>query len=807
MRQRKRVLAFLLAMAMLLGGWTSAGVRAGAAGEILPESRAVETAAAEETGAKQETESVGETEPAAETKETGPEKQTDPAEETESGSESTEETETAEETVPPEESTEETSPAETGESGSIEEAGSAGETENAEETGSTEETAGAEETGVSEEEAALYGAQVPSIVYDVHMQTYGWVMGGKDGSSCGKEDAGKRLEALRMQISGVEDVEGLKDLGVEYQVYSAGKGWVSGSNGSTAGTIGERRRVEALKASLTGAAAGQYDIYYRVYIQEYGWLHWAKNGGNAGVASSWNRTVEAVQVKVQAKGDPAPGATAKPYLETDPDEGYPNTHVNTGDRVTDIIAVAKTQVGYYKKEDTPTKFGSWYNVYSNAGGDYFPSAPWCAMFASWCAKQANIPASIFRMHSGTRNMVEWYKKDTNPGYWHDKGDYTPQPGDLIFFQNSQNSNYVNHVGIVTEVSGGKVYSIEGNTTYDAAKDLYGVMERSYKLDNARIVGYATPDYNETGVTAPPPEKMQIAYRADVEGKEWEPWVGDGEKAGTTGSYKMLRALMIRLSGNELSGGVSYRTHMQTQGWQDWVSDGAISGIPGGTKRMEAVQIKLTGEAEKQYDIYYRAHCQSFGWLDWAKNGESAGSEGYAKRVEAIEVRLVPKGSAAPGKTEQPFRKKGATVTYSTHCQTYGWLEASENGVMNGTTGKYKRLEGIRISLERLSGEVTYRTHVQTYGWQGWVKNGAVSGTTGQAKRLEAIEIKLSGAAASQYDIYYRVHSQTYGWMGWAKNGEPAGTSGLYKRLEAIEIRLVPKGGAAPGTTEGHYVKN
>jgi uncharacterized protein YjdB len=87
-----------------------------------------------------------------------------------------------------------------------------------------------------------------------------------------------------------------------------------------------------------------------------------------------------------------------------------------------------------------------------------------------------------------------------------------------------------------------------------------------------------------------------------------------------------------------------------------------------------------------------------------------------------------------------------------------------------------------------------------------VKNGAVSGTTGKAKRLEAIEIKLSGDAATRYDIYYRVHSQTYGWMGWAKNGEPAGTEGLAKRLEAIEIKLVPKGGAAPGSTERHYVK-
>lgn len=282
-------------------------------------------------------------------------------------------------------------------------------------------------------------------------------------------------------------------------------------------------------------------------------------------------------------------------------------------------------------------------------------------------------------------------------------------------------------------------------------------------------------------------------------------------AGTTGSYKMLRALMVKLS-DQVSGGVTYRAHMQSHGWQNWVSDGEICGIPDGTKRMEAVEIKLTGEAEKQYDIYYHVHSQSYGWLGWAKNGESAGTEGYAKRVEAIEICLVPKGGAAPGSTVRPFVKKTAetsakpaSVSYSTHCQTYGWLAATADGVMNGTEGKAKRLEGIKINLSNAAGDISYRTHVQTYGWQGWVKNGALSGTTGEKKRLEAIEIQLSGTAASQYDVYYRVHCQTYGWMGWAKNGEAAGTSGLAKRLEAIEIRLVPKGGAAPGSTARHYV--
>lgn len=39
---------------------------------------------------------------------------------------------------------------------------------------------------------------------------------------------------------------------------------------------------------------------------------------------------------------------------------------------------------------------------------------------------------------------------------------------------------------------------------------------------------------------------------------------------------------------------------------------------------------------------------------------------------------------------------------------------------------------------------SYRTHVQSFGWQNPVTNGVMSGTFGKAKRLEGIEISVSG---------------------------------------------------------------
>lgn len=146
------------------------------------------------------------------------------------------------------------------------------------------------------------------------------------------------------------------------------------------------------------------------------------------------------------------------------------------------------------------------------------------------------------------------------------------------------------------------------------------------------------------------------------------------------------------------------------------------------------------------------------------------------------------------------------INYQTHVQTYGWQSTVSNGATSGTSGKSKRLEGIKVRVGNsgYSGGVQYRTHVQTYGWQDWKQDGELSGTTGQSKRLEAIQIRLTGELANHYDIYYRTHVQQFGWLGWAKNGESSGSSSYSYRMEAIQIVLVKKGETAPGSTSNAY---
>jgi uncharacterized repeat protein (TIGR02543 family) len=305
----------------------------------------------------------------------------------------------------------------------------------------------------------------------------------------------------------------------------------------------------------------------------------------------------------------------------------------------------------------------------------------------------------------------------------------------------------------------------------------------------------------------------VIYKTHVQKKGTMDWVEDGALSGTTGQGLRMEALYLDLADAEYPGMIEYRTYVQKLGWQDWSADGAMSGTSGKSLRLEAVQIRLTGEMAEQYDIYYCVHAQHYGWLNWAKNGESSGTAGFGYRLEALRIKLVKKGDAAPaklGSDTASYHKNTASVTYTSHVQTYGTQKWVSDGAMSGTRYESKRMEAVYIKLasQPFSGNIEYESHIQKNGWETeWKKNGEMSGTSGEKKRLEAIRIRLTGDMAKHYDVYYRVYAQHFGWLGWAKNGANSGTAGYGYRLEGIQIKLVPKGQAAPGSTTNAFRQN
>lgn len=298
----------------------------------------------------------------------------------------------------------------------------------------------------------------------------------------------------------------------------------------------------------------------------------------------------------------------------------------------------------------------------------------------------------------------------------------------------------------------------------------------------------------------------VAYACHVQNIGWQGERKDGALGGTSGRSLRVEAFRVRLVNQPFSGDIQVQAHVQNIGWQNWVagssmaSKRAMAGTSGRSLRVEALRIQLTGEMKRYYDVYYKTHVQNVGDTGWAKNGEPCGSAGYSYRMEAVCIKLVPKGSPAPGSTSR--RYVHPLVTYQTHVQNIGWQKSVSDGAMGGTSGRSLRVEAFRVSLsnQEYSGNIRVRSHVQNIGWQNWVYGGKTSGTSGRSLRVEALRIELTGDMAKHYDVYYRTHCQNVGWTGWAKNGQSCGTAGYSYRMEAVQIRLVPKGGAAPGST-------
>jgi len=150
----------------------------------------------------------------------------------------------------------------------------------------------------------------PMVQYQTHVQDYGWQELVNDGATSGTVGESKRLEAIKVYLNNA-DYEG----GIQYITHVQDYGWQDWrSNGALSGTQGESKRLEAIQIKLTGEMADHYDVYYRVHCQNFGWLGWAENGGSAGSAG-YSYRLEGIQIVLVAKGGAAPGSTDNAFYQ------------------------------------------------------------------------------------------------------------------------------------------------------------------------------------------------------------------------------------------------------------------------------------------------------------------------------------------------------------------------------------------------------------------------------------------------------------------------------------------------------------
>lgn len=146
-------------------------------------------------------------------------------------------------------------------------------------------------------------------------------------------------------------------------------------------------------------------------------------------------------------------------------EAYP-----TGDLRADLISIAKSQIGYTESErnfevDSEgvrhgyTRYGAWYGA---------PYSDWSAMFVSFCLNYAGSDSENTPYNIGANTMKQLWM---DGGRFADTDEYTPDHGDLIFFEN-------NTVGIISSVN------------YDVLTVIHGDIDDT-------VVEYDIMDYDES----------------------------------------------------------------------------------------------------------------------------------------------------------------------------------------------------------------------------------------------------------------------------------------------------------------------
>lgn len=147
-----------------------------------------------------------------------------------------------------------------------------------------------------------------------------------------------------------------------------------------------------------------------------------------------------------------------------------------------IVETALSQVG-----KTGYTYWNWYN-----GQEGFME--YCAAFVSWVGDQHG------QIENGNIPKFAWVKVGVD--FYKDKGrfkynkEYTPKPGDIVFFNWNSANDLIDHVGFVEKFEDGYVYTIEGNVGGSTPSKAVArkVVTRKYKKDSLHLYGYGIPEY-------------------------------------------------------------------------------------------------------------------------------------------------------------------------------------------------------------------------------------------------------------------------------------------------------------------------
>jgi len=206
--------------------------------------------------------------------------------------------------------------------------------------------------------------------------------------------------------------------------------------------------------------------------------------------------------------------------------GYGQIYYNRyakGDTMTEqearakVVSIAQGYIGCKESDGSHKKIIDLYNSHKPLARGYAVkyTDAWCSTFASAVAIAAGL-TDIIPTECGCEKHIALFKA---LGSWQENDAYVPAPGDYIFYDWQDGTNYADtdntgaadHVGIVEKVSGQTITVIEGN--YSNA-----VKRRTLAVNGRYIRGYGVPKYGSGTASAAPAAPAQTAKPTVTEKK-------------------------------------------------------------------------------------------------------------------------------------------------------------------------------------------------------------------------------------------------------------------------------------------------
>ncbi|MBQ3756910.1 MAG: CHAP domain-containing protein [Oscillospiraceae bacterium] len=194
-----------------------------------------------------------------------------------------------------------------------------------------------------------------------------------------------------------------------------------------------------------------------------------------------------------------------------------------------LITLVKSQIGYREGADNYTKYADDPRITKLYGWNV-QNQPWCCTFVNWCFLEAFGERIGTRMTCGgsaaCANQAGYYKV---AGAWFQ----VPEAGDQVFFYSGGS---INHTGIVTEVNGTSIQTVEGNYSDK-------VSQATYILGNKVIAGFGRPKWRLTEeIPTGEPAAAPATAPKKTEDHSWTPPVLS-RTVNRTGACFVLQALL------------------------------------------------------------------------------------------------------------------------------------------------------------------------------------------------------------------------------------------------------------------------